>query len=59
MNIKLDPSDYNPNLYLLEPRRKWFITTEQLCHPKRGGGQLEEDFCLPPSDNSDSITQWY
>jgi len=56
-DIKLDPSDYNSNSKnLLELREKFIITNNSVI-PTEGLLQLGEDFCLPPTDNANSITQ--
>jgi len=59
-DIELKQSDYNFTIdSLLEPREKWFINTRNSAIPKEIIGllQLGEDFCLPPTNISDSTIQ--
>jgi len=58
-DINLNPSDYNSNSKnLLEPRDKWFLNTNNSVRKEVVGLlQMREDFCLPPTDNADSIIQ--
>jgi len=60
-DVELRPSDYilNVNNNLLEPREKWFLNTCNTKIPDEVAGllQLGEDFCLPPTDSTDVITQ--
>jgi len=59
-DIELKQSNYNSITdNLLEPREKWFINTSNSVIPKDVVSllQLSEDFCLPPTDVTDSITQ--
>jgi len=59
-DIELKQSDYNFTTdSLLEPREKWFINTSNSVIPKEVIGllQLGENFCLPPTDITDSTTQ--
>jgi len=59
-DIEIKQSDYNFTTdNSLEPREKWFINTSNSFIPKEVISllQLGEDFCLPPTNSSDSITQ--
>jgi len=59
-DIEIKQSDYNSITdNILDPREKWFINTSHSVIPKDVAGllQLGEDFCLPPSNTTDSITQ--
>jgi len=59
-DIEIKQSEYNfTTNNLLEPRDKWFINTSKSLIPNEVIGllQLGEEFCLPPTNSIDSITQ--
>jgi len=59
-SVELNPNDYNDNIKdVLEPRKKWFLnaTNSEIPNDVVGLLQLGENFCLPPTNKNDSITQ--
>jgi len=59
-SVELNPTDHNEKTKnVLEPRKKWFLNASNTEIPNDVVGllQLGENFCLPPTNKNDSITQ--
>jgi len=59
-DIEIKQSDYNLTTDdILKPREKWFVNSSKSTIPNDIIGllQLGEEFCLPPTNVSDTITQ--